>query len=116
MNKNGVKFDDKHSLNDFQLIMTSKSINEPEIKVIKIELPGSDGIKDLSEVFGGIKYGNRIITINFDLLIDIKDWATTRRNIVNFLHGKVRKIIFDIDSSFYYKGRCKITSFYNEKV
>lgn len=116
MNKNGVKFDDKHSLDDFKLIMTSKIISEPEIKIIKVEIPGSDGSKDLSDVFGGIKYENRLVTINFDLLIDIGDWATIRRNIVNFLHGKIRKIIFDIDSDFYYKGRCKVTSFYNEKT
>lgn len=116
MNNNGVKFDDKHSLDDFKLIMTSKIINEPEMKIIKVEIPGSDGSKDLSDVFGGIKYENRLITINFDLLIDIKDWSITRRSIVNFLHGKIRKIIFDIDPNFYYKGRCKVTSFYNEKT
>ena len=35
---------------------------------------------------------------------------------MNFLHGKIRKIFFDIDPDFYYKGRCKVVNFYNEKT
>ena len=54
MNKNGVKFDDKHSADDFNLIMTSKIINEPEAKIIKVEIPGSDGSKDLSDVLAAL--------------------------------------------------------------
>lgn len=114
--KNGVFFDEKHSIDSWDLIMTSKIISEPEAKIIEVDVPGADGTKDLTEVFGGIKYHNRNILINFDLLEDISFWSNKRRDIVNYLNGRKRKIKFDIDSDYYYIGRCKVSSFYNEST
>lgn len=114
--KNGVFFDTIHSIDSWDLIMTSKIISDPEPKIIEVDIPGSDGVKDLTEAFGKVFYNNRIITINFDLLTDYNNWSEIRRKISNFLNGRKRKITFDIDSDFYYVGRCKITSFYNEST
>lgn len=110
--KNGVKFGSKHSIDDWDLLMVSKDIESPEPKIITVEVPGADGTKDLSEIFG-IKYYNRTLTFEFDIFAPQKKWWTLHQEISSYLHGKKHKIILDADSDFYYFGRCKILSFTN---
>lgn len=112
--KNGVKFGNKHSIDDWDLLLTSKNIESPKTKKIEVEIPGSDGIKDLTEVFG-IKYYNRDLLFDFDIFSNPNNWWNLYREISNYLHGKKLKIILDQDNLFYYYGRCEITSFTNNK-
>ena len=93
--KNGVKFGDKHSIDDWDLLMTYKEIEAPKPKIIEIEIPGSDGVKDLSEAFGEIKYDNRNIITTFDLFQNYTEWNELRQEIATHLHGKKQKIIFN---------------------
>lgn len=111
---NGVKFGDKHSITDWDLLMTSKSIGNPEPKILTVEIPGSDGLKDLTEAFGEINYNNRTLTFNFDLFQSPSEWWTIKDKISKYLHGKKLKIILDQDDEYYYFGRCKITNFSND--
>lgn len=110
--KNGVKFGDKHSIDDWDLLLVSKNIESPEPKTLEVEIPGADGIKDLSEFFG-LKYYNRNLTFDFDIFASNTDWWELHSKISNYLHGKKLKIILDVDSDYYYYGRCKITEFSN---
>lgn len=111
---NGVRFGDKHSITDWDLLMTSKSIGEPEPKILTVEIPGSDGVKDLTEAFGEVNYNNRTLVFNFDLFQSPSTWWNLKENISKFLNGKKIKIILDQDDNYYYLGRCKITNFSNE--
>lgn len=111
---NGVKFDDKHSITDWDLLMTSKSIGDAEPKIITVEIPGSDGVKDLTEAFGEVNYNNRTLTFNFDLFQSPSEWWTLKEKISKYLHGKKRKIILDTDPNYYYFGRCKTITFSND--
>ena len=108
---NGVKFDDKHSIIDWDLLMVSKSIPLPEPKTISVDIPGRDGKIDLSNAFGEIKYENRTLTLDFDIFSNPSDWWELREKIAQTLYDKKIKIILDQDSNYYYLGRCKITSF-----
>lgn len=108
---NGVKFDDKHSIIDWDLLMVSKSIPLPEPKTISVDIPGRDGKIDLSNAFGEIKYENRTLTFDFDIFSNPSDWWKLREKIAQTLYDKKIKIILDQDSNYYYLGRCKITSF-----
>ena len=111
---NGVKFDEKHSIKDWDLLMTSKNIGEPEVKTNYLSIPGRDGMLDLTEALGGIKYNNRTLTFEFDLFQNPCIWWDLKTEISNYLHGKKRKIILDADNKFYYFGRCRISSFTND--
>lgn len=108
---NGVKFDDKHSIIDWDLLMVSKSIPLPEPKTISVDIPGRDGKIDLSNAFGEIKYENRTLTFDFDIFSNPSKWWELREKIAQTLYDKKIKIILDQDSNYYYSGRCKITSF-----
>lgn len=111
---NGVKFGDKHSIEDWDLLMTGKSIPDAEPKTIEVDIPGSDGVLDLTEWTGEVLYNNRTLTFTFDIFDSPSNWWTLKHQISNYLHGKKLKIILDQDKGHYYYGRCKVTDFSNE--
>lgn len=111
---NGVKFGEKHSITDWDLLMVSKSIEDAEPKTKDIDIPGSNGKLDLTEWTGEVLYNNRTLTFNFDIYDSPSNWWTLKRQITNYLHGKKLRIILDQDKDYYYYGRCKVTDFSNE--
>lgn len=113
---NGVKFGDKHSITDWDLIMTARNIGDAEPKTNYVEIPGSDGEKDLTEAFGEIFYKDRTISPTFDMFQKPSDFFILKDEITNYLNGKKLKIIFDTDPNYYYYGRCKVTGFSVDKT
>ena len=65
----GVKFGNYHSYNDLDLILSQKIIGTPSIKTEVIDIPGGDGVLDLTEYFGETKYGNRPLTFEFSTVV-----------------------------------------------
>lgn len=103
---NGVTICDKHSYNDFGLIMTNKVISGPEPQIERINVPFRNGSIDLTEVnTHDVRYKDRTIKITFfagnnlDLLPDIAS------KIQMSWSGQKTKIIFDDDLSYYWLGR-----------
>lgn len=111
---NGVKFGEKHSIDDWDLLMINKSIGDAEPKTIEVDVPGANSKLDLSEWTGEVLYNNRTLIFNFDIYDSPSNWWNLKRQITNYLHGKKLKIILDQDNSYYYYGRCKVTEFSNE--
>lgn len=111
---NGVKFGDKHSITNWDLLMVSKTIGEAEPKTKEIDIDGSNGKLDLSEWTGVVLYNNRTLIFNFDIYDSPSNWWTLKRQITNYLHGRKLKIVLDQDPNYYYYGRCKVTDFSNE--
>ena len=111
---NGVKFGDKHSIDDWDLLMVGKTIGDAEPKIIDVDIAGSNGKLDLSEWTGEVLYNNRSLIFNFDIYDSPSNWWTLKRKITNYLHGKKLEIILDQDNNYYYYGRCRVTEFSNE--
>lgn len=102
----GVKINDKHSFDDFELIMTGKEISSPTPKLKLIEVPGRDGDIDLSEVLtGDVVYENREIKMSFYSPKKIEDWSNEISEINRNFAGKIVHLIFDDDMNFYWNGR-----------
>ena len=65
---NGVKFGDKHTFDDWGLVLTEKSLGLPEPKTSGVEIEGADGELDTSEVLSGeIKFSNRQLTFKLTM-------------------------------------------------
>ena len=111
---NGVKFGEKHSIDDWDLLMINKSIGDAEPKTLEVDVPGANSKLDLSEWTGEVLYNNRILVFDFDIYDSPSNWWKLKRQITNYLHGKKLKIILDQDKDYYYFGRCKVTNFSNE--
>ena len=111
----GITFGNLHSYNDLKLIMNTKEIGSPEVKVQKIDIEGADGSMDLTDFFGEAKYENVTHKFTFSTIVPQAQFLSLFSTVKNALHGKKMRIILDGDPLFYYIGRIHVSSFTNEK-
>ena len=113
----GVKIGERHTYNDWNLILISKTIGFPSPKIETEDIPGADSSLDFSEVLtGDVHYDNRTLEFEFEMIDPVKNWDNKISEITNYLHGKKFKIILDSDPSFYYYGRVSINDFKSNKT
>ena len=115
MTMKGITFGNLHSFNDLRLILTSKEIGSPEIKVRKIDIEGADSAIDYTDFFGEPKYSDVTHKFNFSTIVHQAEFLSLFSTVKNALHGKKMRIILDDDPLFYYVGRLNVSSFTNEK-
>jgi hypothetical protein len=105
----GITFGNYHSFNDFQLILSSKTIGTPSPKTETIDIPGGDGVLDLTEFFGETKYSNRNLSFEFSSVVSPSDFMSLFSMVQNALHGKKMTITLDDDPGWYYIGRISVS-------
>lgn len=108
-----VKINDIHMLNDLGLALSrTDCVQPPEPKINSIDIPGADGIIDLTEsLVGRTLYNNRIITMEFGRGLEKNKWPTMYSRVQSLFHGKQVKVIFDDDSEYYYSGRAAVSDY-----
>lgn len=113
----GVKFGDTHS-SEWGLRLKEIKMGLPDVKTEYVEVPGMNGVLDLTEVQnGGVKYGNRTLEFYFDARdCNYKEWSTLLSTIASAVHGKRINIITDIDPGYYYSGRCSLNTSKSNEV
>lgn len=111
---NGVKFDTKHSYDDLDLILSSKTIGSPSVKITTVDIPGADGVLDFTEFFGEPKYNNRTLTFEFRSIKTFSAQLAQDSSVKNALHGKKMKIILDDDPNYYFYGRVSVGDWESE--
>ena len=112
----GVKFGDKHSFDDWGLVLTEKSLGLPEPKTSSVEIEGADGEIDTSEVLSGeIKFHNRQLLFKFTMTDEYEDFNDKVTEVANYLHGRKLRIILDEDDLCYYYGRCAINEWLTDR-
>lgn len=102
-----------HSYDDWGLYITNTNyIGEPKQYTRYIEIPGRNGLLDLSEAISGRQiYTSREIKINLAGRRDKTDWDGVISAFRNDINGKVCRLIFDNDKSYYWRGRVDIKDF-----
>lgn len=104
--------DTTFSFNDTYLV--SRTIGSPEVQTYEVEIPGKDGMLDLTESLDGfIHYSNREVEMTFKVMDPLKssqDRFYTYSTIYKRLHGKTLKIWFSDyeEDEYYLYGRCTI--------
>ena len=111
----GITFGSLHSYDDLKLILNSKEIGSPEVKVNKVDIPGGDSSLDLTDFFGEPKYEDLTHKFSFSTIVPQAQFLSLFSTVKNALHGKKMRIILDDDPLFYYMGRINVASFTNEK-
>lgn len=107
----GVLIGEKHTYNDWGLILTSKAISPPAPQLHMVSVPMRDGSIDLTETLTeDVKYSDRTITLNFAVVDPRNTWTSKISEIANYLHGKRFRIVCDDDVAFYYVGRVEINN------
>ena len=113
----GVTFGEKHSFRDWGLIPRSRPvISPPEAKTIYVDIPESDGMLDLTEMLTGeVKYKNRNMTFEFNVMNERSDWTSIYSTILNYLHAQRLRIVLDEDPNHFYMGRVKVDEWKSDK-
>lgn len=112
----GVMIGEKHSYNDFGLILSSVVISPPQPQLKSVAVPMRDGSIDLTEaVTSEVKFNDRSITMTFSVIDPMNTWSAKVSEIQNYIHGKRMKIILDKDCAFYYIGRISVNEWTSER-
>lgn len=112
----GVYFGEIHSFNDLNLILApfTPAPAEPQTNFLKI--PGRDGLLDLTEANGEVKYNSRDFVFTFTIdPTDKKTFDEKVSQVSNALNGKQCKITLDRDPDYYWFGRCVVNKYAQNK-
>lgn len=114
----GVTFGTKHSYRDWGLLLKSRPvISPPSPKTVYVDIPGSDGVIDLTEsLTGDVKFDNRTIKCEFVVLDARNRWSDIYSEIMDYLHGQRIKVRLDEDMAYYYEGRLQVNEWKSDKV
>jgi len=111
----GIRFGNYHSFNDLRLILATKTIGTPSPKTETIDIPGGDGVLDVTEYFGDVKYENRPLSYEFSSMVPRSEFPSIFSDVQNALHGRKLPIIDDEDPEWFYKGRISVSEWKAEK-
>ena len=107
-----VTFGSMNTFSDWHLVPDGRPvIVMPEPKTVTVDIPGRNGILDLSESIRKFPvFKNREGTLKFHVLNDYGDWAVRYSRIANYLHGKELEVTLEDEPGWFYKGRVKIAN------
>lgn len=113
----GVKFGTFHTYDDFGLVLSEKEIKSPTPKIKQIKVEGSDGVLDMTEAFGGVKYNNRSLSFAFTYpyISTEEDFLELFTTVQNAIHGQKMNVDLDDDLEHYYFGRVTVNEWKSEK-
>lgn len=112
-----VTFGDKNTYDDWHIVPSSRPVfAPPPVKTNYIDLPGSNGKLDLTDILNGYPvYDNRTGSMEFIVLNGYGEWQDRYSEIANYLHGRRMKAILEDDPGWYYEGRFSINEWRSEK-
>lgn len=109
-----------HSWWTFGLVPASRPfVAPPQQKVSTVEIPGANGIIDLSKAPLGIAtFGERTGSWEFYIANDVTNevWSKTYDYLMNRLHGREMAVVLTDDPSYYYYGRITVNSYASDKM
>ena len=112
-----ISFGDKNTWDDWRLVPSSRPVfNPPAQKVKTLDIPGGDGLIDLSTALTGYPvYQNRTGSFEFIVMNDFKPWQKAYSDIMDYLHGRTMRAILEDDPEYFYEGRFTVNSWKSEK-
>lgn len=112
-----ITFGDRNTWDDWHLVPSSyPAFAPPSLKKKTLDIPGGDGVIDLSEALTGYPvYENREGSFEFYVMNGYKSWYETYSDIMDYLHGQEMKAILEDDKEYYYAGRFTVNQWKSDK-
>lgn len=112
-----IKDNDRiHTGDDLDLVQEVKEIGAPEIQSYLVEVPGRNGLLNLTKgLTGGVTYKNRSLKFQYlgtgsrEDLLEVAD-------LFNTYHGETVKIIDDDTPDYYYEGEVSVDTAWNNTL
>lgn len=100
---------DVHTGQDLELVLESKDLGSPSVQINTVEIPGRNGLLDISQaITGEPTYNNRNQTYKFvgngsrELVLNLID-------VMMRYHGQYITIVVDDYLDYYFEGRVEVT-------
>lgn len=103
--------DDVNAYKKYGLILTSKTITPAEPRLLLVDVPGRDGLIDVTDTMGEIKYKNRKIILNFSMLGTRTQNMRVFGEFSNDFNGRKVFPSFSEDPDYYYDARVEKITF-----
>ena len=112
-----ITIGDKNTWDDWHLIPATRPLfNPPTVKENMVNIPGGDGVLDLTASLAGRPtYNNRAGSWTFYVQNGFKDWSTLYSEIMVYLHGQTFKAILEDDPAYFYEGRFSVNQWKSDK-
>lgn len=112
-----ITFGDKNTWDDWHLVPTSRPVfNPPKQKSLFMDVPGGDGLEDLSEIVSGQPiYSNSVGSFEFIVMNGYKEWQDLYSDIMDYLHGQSLRASLEDDPAFYREGRFTVNEWKSDK-
>ena len=112
-----ITFGQKNTWDDWHIVPTSRpTFSPPEVKTNYIEIPGADGVIDISEaLMHRPTYKNREGDFEFIVVNDYGVWTERYTEIMEYLHGKSMKMFLEDDPGYYYQGRLSVNEWKSDQ-
>lgn len=112
-----ITFGEKNTWDDWRLVPASRPVfNPPSQKVKTVDIPGGDGLIDLSQALTGYPvYQNRTGSFEFVVMNDFKPWHIAYSDIMDYLHGQSMRAFLEDDPEYFYEGRFTVNAWRSEK-
>ena len=96
----------------FQMVLLDGyTLEPPEPKTYTVDIPGGNGVIDLTEsLTGDVAYNNRKQEFTF-AVIDVKNFEKVKTEVSNFLHGKAFDYTMTMDPGYTYHGRFSVEEY-----
>ncbi len=113
---NGVYFGNIHSYEDLHLILAPFTPAPAEPQTNFLQIPGRDGLLDLTEANGEVKFNAREFVFTFTVAPgDPLTFDERVSAVSNALNGLRCKITLDRDPDYYWQGRCVLSEYDQDK-
>ena len=107
----GITFGSKQTFNDWGLYLSTRPvIAPPEVRTKYIDIPGTNGALDLSEILGGVTYKTRNFNVTLVAIRNRNNWDSIYSTVMGYLHGQRRTMILDDDPQYRWSGRFSVDS------
>lgn len=112
-----ITIGDKNTWDDWHLIPTTRPLfNPPTVKTNIIDIPGGDGVLDLTTALAGRPtYNNRTGSWTFIVQNGFKDWTSLYSEIMVYLHGQKFRAVLEDDPAYFYEGRFFVNQWKSDK-
>ena len=106
----------KNTWDDWRLIPSSRPlVVPPTVKESSLDIPGTNGLLDTTDMHGRVMYGNRAGSWQFFVENDFRPWEEAYSDIMGYVHGQARYVVLEDDPEYYYQGRIKVNQWASNK-
>lgn len=110
----GVTFGNKHSYNDWGVILEDTHVDPPLPKRYVVDVPARNGLLDLTpELTPIVRFEQRTLTFTFR--VKAGDWSTLLSTIYGDIHGQTLDVVSDLDPNWHWHGCVTVDDFSSDE-